>query len=68
MHDQWKTHTHSTKSSTRLQVQTAKWLMREDHNVMVTPAFTGDEGVGYQHEEKAFGRFAHGLKSYFVRK
>ena len=54
--------TDSTKSRTALQVQTADWLLRGEHNVMVTLTFSGNEGVSYKLAEKAFGTFAHKLK------
>ena len=56
--------TDSMKSRTALQVQTADWLLRGEHNVMVTLTFSGDDGVSYKFAEKAFGIFAHKLKSY----
>ena len=56
--------TDSTKSRTALQVQTADWLLRGEHNVMVTLTFSGDDGVSYKFAEKAFGTFAHKLKSH----
>lgn len=54
--------TDSTTSRTALQVQAADWLLREEHNVMVTLTFSGDGGVSYKLAEKAFGTFAHKLK------
>lgn len=56
--------TDSKKSRTALQERTAEWLLRGEHNVMVTLTFSGDRGVSYNHAEKVFGKFAHGLKSH----
>ena len=60
--------TDSKKSRTALQVQTADWLLREEHNVMVTLTFAGDDGVSYKFAEKAFGAFAHKLKCHLFGK
>ncbi len=54
--------TDSAKSRTALQVQTADWLLRGEHNVMVTLTFSGEDGASYKFAEKAFGAFAHKLK------
>ncbi|MBA0283706.1 hypothetical protein [Stenotrophomonas maltophilia] len=56
--------TDSTKSRTALQEQAADWLLRGEHNVMVTLTFSGSDGVSYKFAEKAFGTFAHKLKGY----
>ena len=56
--------TDSTKSRTALQLQTADWLLRGEHNVMVTLTFSGDDGVSYKFAERAFGTFAHKLKGH----
>lgn len=60
--------TDSTKSRTALQVQTSEWLLRGEHNVMVTLTFSGDVGVSYTFAEKAFGTFAHKLKCHLFGK
>jgi hypothetical protein len=54
--------TDSKKSRTALQAQAADWILRGEHNVMVTLTFAGDDGVSYKFAEKAFGTFAHKLK------